>query len=333
MQCPHTIECAADRLSYTSLSCAVTCVTSPPSLLPQVTGYCAWPGLMWSLDLCARFSWPEVISTFEKGVHTDKGDLRLILASRQGTQKPTRQQPVAAGLVNPTLQRVCVVPALQTRCWCASTGTTAAAGLRPSSCWPGTRLRPSTRARHSPHGARRTASACKGFCLASCRPFIWDTHKQSSSTTVAVTQWVPVVVAVLRHRLRLVGATLDELSARSDDPDEEVSRMDRLGRQYQLDFLQATARHRHSSLLRPHNSEQASAAAAGGGTASVAAASAAAAAAAAAAGGDDLPVTGNAWGTCDVCRCGWPAAGVAQPANNCGDLSFPDVTLYSLCPP
>lgn len=116
-------------------------------------------------------------------------------------------------------------------------------------------------------------------------------------------------------RLKLVNATLDELSARSDDPDEEMSRMDRLGRQYQLDYLQATARHRHSSLLRPHNSEtgsvpgaegEALGAEGGDGTPSpvlsVAAASAAAAAAAAAAGGDELPVTGNAWGSCDVCR-------------------------------
>jgi hypothetical protein len=118
------------------------------------------------------------------------------------------------------------------------------------------------------------------------------------------------------HRLKLVSATLDELSARSDDPDEEMSRMDRLGRQYQLDYLQATARHRHSSLLRPQHSQakgdmavdgdRPSAAADTDGevtaAVSIAAASAAAAAAAAAAGGDERPVNGNAWGTCDVCR-------------------------------
>lgn len=111
-------------------------------------------------------------------------------------------------------------------------------------------------------------------------------------------------------------ATLDELSARSDDPDEEMSRMDRLGRQYQLDVLQAAARHRHSSLLRPHNNEGAPARGSGlgaaaqegaeedGGGPAVAGLAASAAAAAAAGGGSDesSPVTGNAYGTCDVCR-------------------------------
>jgi hypothetical protein len=40
----------------------------PPSCaVLQVTGYCAWPGLVWSLDLCARFTWPDVVTTYEKG--------------------------------------------------------------------------------------------------------------------------------------------------------------------------------------------------------------------------------------------------------------------------
>jgi len=132
-------------------------------------------------------------------------------------------------------------------------------------------------------------------------------------------------------RLRLVNATLDELAARADDPEEEMYRMDRLGRQYQLDFLQAAARHRHNSLIRPHNTDintaAAAAAAANGiaaeadamdtdappaaagaegegeaGNAAVGQALPAAMAAAAAAAADDEPVTGNAWGTCDVCR-------------------------------
>jgi hypothetical protein len=130
----------------------------------------------------------------------------------------------------------------------------------------------------------------------------------------------------VRHacRLKLVNATLDELSARSNDADEEMSRMERLGRQYQLDYIQAAARHRHSSLIRPSNTEQAAEpqdlAAAAAAVAAIAgaevmagaeeglpvaavSAAAAAAAAAVAAGGDELPVTGNAWGTCDVCRC------------------------------
>lgn len=144
-------------------------------------------------------------------------------------------------------------------------------------------------------------------------------------------------------RLKLVSATLDEVSARSDDPDEEMSRMDRLGHQYQLDYLQATARHRHSSLLRPHSSEAEGCTGAEGDgpcataeeggevppAVSVAAASAAAAAAAAAAGGDELPVSGNAWGTCDVCRCGLCSAAVSarqlrQP------LSWPSRVLQLL---
>lgn len=98
--------------------------------------------------------------------------------------------------------------------------------------------------------------------------------------------------------------------------------MERLGRQYQLDYVQATARHRHSSLIRPSSTEPAAgaephelaaaAAAASAGAEGMAgaeegpaavSAAAAAAAAAVAAGGDELPVTGNAWGTCDVCRC------------------------------
>lgn len=140
---------------------------------------------------------------------------------------------------------------------------------------------------------------------------------------------------MLACRLRLVNATLDELAARADDPEEEMCRMDRLGRQYQLDFLQAAARHRHNSLIRPHNTDtntaaaSAAAAAANGaaaeadamdtdapaaaaaagaegeaeaGTAAVGQALPAAMAAAAAAAADDEPVTGNAWGTCDVCR-------------------------------
>jgi hypothetical protein len=127
------------------------------------------------------------------------------------------------------------------------------------------------------------------------------------------------------HRLKLVSATVDELSARSDAPDEEMRRMDRLGRQYQLDYVQATARHRHSSLLRPKHSQvegdtavegdrpPAAAETDGEVTAavSVTAASAAAAAAAAAADGDQLPVNGNAWGACDVCRCASHSAAVS----------------------
>ena len=100
----------------------------------------------------------------------------------------------------------------------------------------------------------------------------------------------------------------------------QVSRMDRLGRQYQLDVLQAAARHRHSRLIRPHNNEAAAAAGTcdgdpgaaaqeggagdAGGPAGAGVMAAATATAAAAGDGSDesAPVTGNAWGTCDVCR-------------------------------
>lgn len=116
-------------------------------------------------------------------------------------------------------------------------------------------------------------------------------------------------MSVLVHRVKLVAATIDELAARSDDRAEELCRMDRLGRVYNLDFLQATARHRHNTLLRPNNTAPGAAGDGGGeavggssGLGQVAERAAAAAAAAAAA-SNTLPVTANAWGTCDICRC------------------------------
>lgn len=33
----------------------------------QVMGYCAWPGLTWSLDLCARATWPDIIRSYLPG--------------------------------------------------------------------------------------------------------------------------------------------------------------------------------------------------------------------------------------------------------------------------
>jgi len=36
-------------------------------LLMQLTGYCAWPALMWSIDLCLRATWPDIVLTFTPG--------------------------------------------------------------------------------------------------------------------------------------------------------------------------------------------------------------------------------------------------------------------------
>jgi hypothetical protein len=57
-------------------------------------------------------------------------------------------------------------------------------------------------------------------------------------------------------------------------------------------------------------------------------AAAAAAAAAVAAGGDYVPVTGNAWGTCDVCRCVHAVLLVQNTAGSCADWCGLD--LHSL---
>jgi hypothetical protein len=117
-------------------------------------------------------------------------------------------------------------------------------------------------------------------------------------------------------RLKLVTATIDELAGRADSPQEELDRMARMGKTYQLDALQAAARQRLNSLLHPH--APASSSHTAGAAALAAAAAAAAAAGGSAAAGSSISsvaahvsssssaggcvVTGNVWGSCDVCR-------------------------------
>lgn len=86
-------------------------------------------------------------------------------------------------------------------------------------------------------------------------------------------------------RLKLVEATLAEIEGRAEGVDEEVQRMRQLGSTYQLDSLQAAAKHRQASLLH------------------IGAGDGEAAAAAAPAG---PRISCNAWGECDACRTGAP---------------------------
>jgi hypothetical protein len=118
------------------------------------------------------------------------------------------------------------------------------------------------------------------------------------------------------YRLKLVTATIDELAGRADSRKEELDRMARMGKTYQLDAIQAAARQRLNSLLHPHAPASSSSHTAG--AAALAAAAAAAGGPAAAgsgslaahtyssgnssAGGGGCVVAGNVWGACDVCR-------------------------------
>jgi hypothetical protein len=36
-------------------------------LLLQLAGYCAWPALVWSLELCAKATWPDIITSYVPG--------------------------------------------------------------------------------------------------------------------------------------------------------------------------------------------------------------------------------------------------------------------------
>lgn len=106
-------------------------------------------------------------------------------------------------------------------------------------------------------------------------------------------------------RGRLVAATLAELAARSDSREEEVARMARLGRTYQLDALQAAARARAALMLRP---AAAGASTAAGNMTHVARPLAG-------------PVRGNAYGVCNACD-------EEVPNVRCGDCR---AWLHSLC--
>lgn len=33
----------------------------------KMTGFPAWPALVWSLTRCCRCTWPDIITSFEKG--------------------------------------------------------------------------------------------------------------------------------------------------------------------------------------------------------------------------------------------------------------------------
>jgi hypothetical protein len=61
------MQCKLQQNLCVPPSCAVLCCAELCCAVLQVTGYCAWPGLVWSLNLCARFTWPEVVTTYEKG--------------------------------------------------------------------------------------------------------------------------------------------------------------------------------------------------------------------------------------------------------------------------